>query len=209
MSRPLVIGLEGPSYSGKSTLAARLVEMLPGTGCLLPCYVDLVGDAGRVPAPRGTTAQEQLASLRAFIALDRRRSEEACERLAEASWVVADRTWLSLLAHTYAVARTGGPDVYDDARVLLTRERGLLCPSVVLYLAVSEARRRERVPAGHDRNWNADPAFNAELARFFTDEARGALTAPLHDLDGEASPERVAAQAAALVDRQLRVDGGS
>lgn len=206
---PLVIALEGPSYSGKSTLGVRLAETLGPDACLLPCYVDVAGGDANVPESRASSERAQLASLRSFVALDLLRSRDAREGLSEAAWVVADRCWLSLLAHVYAVAQTGGPDVYEAAEAALASGEGLLQPSVVLHLAVAEERRRERVPADRVDSWNADPAFNAELQEFFASRAPGLLSVPLHVVDADADAEAVHEQARGIIEamRDERVAG--
>ena len=204
MSAPFVIALEGPSYSGKSTLGSSLATALGTGACLLPCYVDVAGGDAHVPPSRADTADGQLASLRVFVDLDRRRSEAAVGCIAQATWVVADRCWLSLLAHVHAVARTGGPDVCAAAESLLQASADVLAPSAVLYLAVSEPLRRERIPVTAADRWNAEASFNAALDAFYRDVAPQVLSVPMHVLDGDTDPAAVCDQALAIVAQETR-----
>jgi len=105
-ARPFIVALDGPSDIGKSTLAQGLHESLGAEALVLPCYADLAGR--EQPPARGGDAEEQLRGLEFYLTLDRRRRATAADA-PSGTIVIADRSLLGLLAHPYAVERTGGP----------------------------------------------------------------------------------------------------
>lgn len=196
-----VLALEGPSDSGKSALASELGRALGPDTSVLPCYVDLV-DEIELPPSRGRDVDEQLDSLRFFMELDRRRG--LGPRGARESLVVADRCWLSLLAHVYAVERTGGPVAYARAQAEVAAASGLLQPDLVLFLSVSDVGRQSRVEEGEERRWFTDRAFNREIATFFAEEAPRLVPERVEVLDAEADLSTVASAAAVAIARRRR-----
>src|ERR1700686_896998 len=150
---PFIVALEGPSDSGKSTLAIGLRDVLEAPVLLLPCYADLVTDREVLPPPRASDIDAQIQGLDFFLDLDHDRRDEASQA-GSGAVVVADRCWLGLLAHAYAVERTGGPAAYDAARRRVQeRANKLLQPQLVLFLAVGSDRRHPRVEHRDKDQW--------------------------------------------------------
>jgi thymidylate kinase len=200
-SDPLIVGLEGPSDSGKSTLAAalaRIPEWQPTR--VLRCYADTV-DAGDLPPHVAGDVGQQLEAVAFFMTLDRQRRREIEHADERPKVVIADRTWLSLLAHTYAVERAGGPAAYAEARRRLTADKSLLRPDLVLVLRANVATRTARMASGDRGAWFTSPAFNAHFDRFFSEEARS-LVPRVVDLDANRPASEIAnAAVAAIGDR--------
>lgn len=166
-----VIAIEGPSDAGKSTLAGTLAGV-PGwqPARLLPCYGDLV-PPDRLPPDVGSNLEEQLEGVDFFAALDRDRQEQEVGQGEKPRIIVADRSWLSVLAHTYAVEQNGGPPAYDEARRKLQADAHLLQPDIVLMLRATDATREARMRPADRGTWFTSPAFNTHFHRFFTEEA--------------------------------------
>ena len=199
-----VIAIEGPSDSGKSTLAGALAgfpDWQPTT--LLPCYVDMVPPE-RLPPDLGRSLEEQLDGVDFFAALDHARQQQETGQAEEPRIVVADRSWLSVLAHTYAVERNGGPPAYEEARRRLAADDRLLQPDIVVVLQATDATREARMRPADRGAWFTSPAFNAHFDRFFIEEAPS-LVSRLVAVDANSSASEVASRAiAALTDAGVR-----
>lgn len=166
-----VIALEGPSDSGKSTLARHLSNVPDWQPTIvLPCYSD-IADADLLPPDVASDPARQLEGLAFFVELDRRRRESASHSKPQPRLVVADRSWLSLLAHTYAVEQSGGPAAYHDARAWLSQHDSLLRPDLVIVLCADEASREARMLSADQGAWFTSAAFNSHFRRFFDLEA--------------------------------------
>jgi thymidylate kinase len=194
---PFIVALDGPSDTGKSTLAHALCESLTVDVLVLPCYADLAGS--EQPPPRALDADAQLRSLEFYLALDRRRRELMADADQE-TIVIADRSWLGLLAHTYAIEQTGGPSAYEQARTLV-RERAseLLQPDLVLFLALDPGSRRSRVEPTEINEWHTCDTLNEQINRFFTTEALGLSLGIVDQIDAAPSPATVLASAQEVV----------
>lgn len=184
------VALEGPSDTGKSALAAGLnLAWTHGPRIVLPCYAELL-PAGQVPPERARDDAGQLDALGTFLALDRCRRGQVA-RAPRGTLVIADRCWLSLLAHTFAIEQTGGPAAYSAARKLVLSATDLLQPDLVLLLEASDERRRARTAAGDEGRWFTDPAFNAHFAEFFARELPARLRSLVEQLDADGKPRDV------------------
>jgi thymidylate kinase len=195
---PTVIAIEGPSDSGKSTLAQELAAFANWQPAgFLPCYVDLV-PPDCLPAGIGGSLEEQLKGLEFFASLDHRRQEQVATEAATVRTFVADRSWLSVLAHTYAVERSGGPAAYARARERLLQDDCLLQPDMVLVLQASDATRAARIGPADRGAWFTNRSFNAHFNQFFAEEAP-LLVPRLAIVDANRSAADVAAAALAVL----------
>jgi thymidylate kinase len=178
---PFVVALDGPSDTGKSTLARALCETLGTQVRVLPCYADLAGPGQ--PRARGKDTEEQLRGLEFYLALDRERRAMAADADPRTT-VIADRSRLGLLAHTYAIEQTGGPAAYQQARVLIQEQADeLLTPDLVLYLALDADSRRARGEAADSEAWFTSEALNEQIDRFFTSEGPDLLPGAVVKVD--------------------------
>ncbi|HEV3320304.1 MAG TPA: hypothetical protein VG053_11365 [Solirubrobacteraceae bacterium] len=193
---PFIVALDGPSDTGKSTLARGLRESLKADVLVLPCYADFAKERGLcLPPARAADVEQQLAALAGYFDLDLAR--QALLRSAPPETIViADRSWLGLVGHTYAVERTGGPQAYEQARRLtLDRARELLQPHLTLFLALAPAHRRARIEPAEAGAWFTEDAFNAQLNGFFAGEASRLAPGALETLDAGPARQVVLANA--------------
>jgi thymidylate kinase len=193
----MILAVEGPSNCGKSTLPEGLRARLGEPVLVLPCYADALPDGQSVPGPRAGDAAEQLERLEFFLEIDRHRQKQAIAA-PEAGVVIADRCWIGLLGHVYAVERTGGPAAYEAARRHVEGCAGsLLQPDLVLRLRVEAPERRKRTDEAEENEWFTSEPFNAELEGFWSQIAPGLVRAgSVQILDANAS--RAAVLAASL-----------
>jgi thymidylate kinase len=201
-ARPFIIALDGPSDTGKSTLAQGLRESFGAEVLVLPCYADLAGP--EQPSARGDDDEEQLRGLEFYLTLDRRRRGMAAGAGQEAI-VIADRSELGLLAHAYAIERTGGPAAYEQARArVIEHADGLLVPDLVLYLALdSDSRRARRETADKDA-WFTEEALNEQINRFFTSEAPRLFPGVVEQLDAAPAAPEVLRQAQRIILQRIQ-----
>lgn len=184
-----IVALDGPSDTGKSTLAEGLRSSLGLEVLVIPCYADLAEQ--ELPPARGEDADEQLQGLKFYLDIDRERREIAAAAEAN-SIVIADRSRIGLLAHTYAIEYTGGPAAYQAARALMEeRVQELLTPDLVFYLALDAAGRTARRAAGDRDAWHASEGLNEQMDHFFTNEAPGLLPGAIVSLDASPAAQDV------------------
>jgi thymidylate kinase len=190
----MILALEGPSNCGKSTLAEGLRAQLGEPVLILPCYADALPDGQSMPGPRARDATEQLERLEFFLEMDRHRREQATAA-PEARVVIADRSWIGLLGHVYAVERTGGPAAFQAARGHLEASVGsLLQPDLVLRLVVDPGERRSRAEEAEENEWFTSDSFNDELEGFWSEIAPSLVNAgPVQPLDANQSASVVLA----------------
>jgi thymidylate kinase len=203
MPQPLVIAIEGPSDSGKSTLARRLHAHFVPLGCsLMPCYVEFAGGDDCVPLGRAESPAQQLASLRTYLELDRRRAgtARACE---PATLLLLDRSPHTLLAHVLGEEATGGPPGFVACRELVRASDGLLWPDVVFYLDLDDARRAVRMDPAERTAWWTSAAFNRGFARYFLDDVGGLGPQKLELVDANPSADELFADVRARIDARL------
>lgn len=195
----MIVAIEAPSDSGKSTLVSALMTHFgEEDSALLPCYVDVAGGDGHVPAQRAQTAFEQRESLQAFLGLEAQRLQVADEAMARARVLLLDRSVYSLLAHAYAEEQTGGPAAFRDCCQLVREFEPVLWPDLVLFLDVSEENRRARTAPGDEGKWFADAPFNRAFSEYFLDDV-AKLGNELAILDADVSREDVLRQAVARI----------
>lgn len=163
----MILGIEGVSCVGKTTLAARLSTRL-NQPVVIPCYFHSSPDPTRLPAPEPFTPEHQLANIAQFLDVEDLRVSRARQALAEGRDVILDRTVDTLLAHAHAVGQMYGFDCDARARRLVTG-RPMVMPDLTIVLTTdpnvlaSRARLRTGMPTlFYDRNFSQH--FNAYLA---------------------------------------------
>ncbi|MFD0348891.1 hypothetical protein ACFQ0M_28260 [Kitasatospora aburaviensis] len=78
----MILGIEGVSCVGKTTLAAALATHL-NQPAVIPCYFHASPDPTRLPAPEPFTAEHQLANITQFLDVEDLRLAGARRALAE------------------------------------------------------------------------------------------------------------------------------
>ncbi|MEV7118262.1 AAA family ATPase [Kitasatospora griseola] len=162
----MILGIEGVSCVGKTTLAARLATHL-NRPAIVPCYYHASPDPTRLPAPEPFAADHQLANIAQFLDIEDLRLARTRQALAEGRDVILDRTVDTLLAHAHAVGRMNGFDCDDQARHLVT-SRPVAMPDLTIVLTADpdvlarRARLRKGMPTiFYDRHFSEH--FNAYL----------------------------------------------
>lgn len=162
---PLLIAVEGPCASGKTTLVNTLSRHLPAA-CVLAEYATL---APLPPFPPSTTT-DIARSLRHFLALEQTRQQAAATTGAEL-WL-ADRSPLTLIAFEDAVTALGVPGDPRLAAHLFTSAaaHGLIrAPDAYVHLTVPpHTARRRLMVRGPVRGDLTDPRFTTRQAAFFS-----------------------------------------
>ena len=134
---PGAIGLEGTPFTGKSTLAAKLVSDLNAT--LIPEHTDFDLRARDLALSLWPKDPAAAAARQAnFYKVERQRIEAAVSALAQGSSVVLDRTALSVIVYSLTRAATdgtGGISKLRDLDVLL-EDTGIRFPAVLYLLQV-------------------------------------------------------------------------
>lgn len=133
----MIIGIEGVSCVGKTTLAAALAVRLDAP-LVVPCYYHSAPDPARLPPPLTATAAEQLRNLSIFLRIEDLRRARALQAVGTGRDVILDRTLDTLLAHAHAVGRLRGFDC-DAAAWEMTREHTAGLPDLTLLLHADPA----------------------------------------------------------------------
>jgi dTMP kinase len=198
----MIVGLEGVSCVGKTSLATALAARLPGAA-IVDCYYHTAPDPGRLPQPNSPTAYEQLSNLLMLMQLEALRRDRALHAQRRGHLVILDRTVDTLLAHAHAIGRLRGFDCDAAARALVL-EHPIVVPDVTLLLRAGPdvlAKRAARRPGMPSILY--DPEFTEHFNSYF----QGPLaplcvpldaTAPLHDLAEQATAAVGQAQPAAF-----------
>jgi thymidylate kinase len=152
-----MIGIEGVSCTGKTTLAAalgrRLAATMPGPAggaCVVPCYYHAAPDPRVLSDPDVRDEAGQLAALAALLDVEQLRSRQARGALGQGRTVVLDRTVDTLLAHVRGVGRMRGLDATVPARALVNAaiSRGdVAVPAVTLLLEAGHEALARRAAA--------------------------------------------------------------
>ncbi|MFJ2862699.1 hypothetical protein [Kitasatospora sp. NPDC087314] len=187
----MILGIEGVSCVGKTTLAAMLAPHLDQP-TVIPCYFHASPDPTRLPTPEPFTADHQLANIAQFLEVEDLRLTQARQVLADGRDVILDRTVDTLLAHAHAVGRMNGFDCDDQAQRTVT-SRAVAMPDLTIVLTadpdvlVRRARLRKGMPTiFYDRHFSEH--FNA-----YFDHPLAPAVARLDTTTGP--PEELAARA--------------
>ena len=100
-----VIALEGPSYSGKTTLRRAIEMAFPiGAICVVPEYVEVAGGSSHIPPAPAESTEQELCDLQFFLELDQFRWKRSRGAAPTATLALLDRSIHTLLAHRYAIS---------------------------------------------------------------------------------------------------------
>ena len=216
----MILALEGPNCSGKTTLACALRDALPGTsqvGWLAPHggptrqaarpgaegrEGTLQAEYARLQTMQPASIQEELALQRRYLSLVRTRVRAIRTAAEGAEFVIADRDVWSFFAHGWA--RFQGPfrsgrSAFGALFGELTNEPYVADFTVVLEVShpawlARAARRAQRL---HPLLF--EPAFYGALQDGYR-RAVGLLGESALLLDGDTPPEALTAQVRARID---------
>lgn len=160
----MIIGIEGVSCVGKTTLSAALATHM-NEPAVIPCYYHASPDPSRLPSPEPFTASHQLANIAQLLDIEDLRVARAREATRAGKDVILDRTVDTLLAHGHSVGRMNDFDCDAAARRLVT-ERQVAMPDLTIVLTADpdvverRASLRENMPTiFYDRHFSKH--FNA------------------------------------------------
>jgi thymidylate kinase len=191
-----IVALEGPSYSGKTTLSRQLVARFGKSRTLVcPDYVEVAGGCDEVPrAPRRSVLGEFL-SLRFFLNLDRRRWEQSLREASGHTLVILDRSLHTLLAHTFAIEMVYEKPIFERALKIVAKEPRII-PHQVLYLDApqEELERRAEVRANRSARLFRDRDYNAAFREYFVPGLRWNVSS-CAELDATLGPAELAKRA--------------
>lgn len=200
----LVVAVDGPSDSGKSTLIAGLSRHFAGEDpVVMPCYVD---QASGSDVPEFTTdVDEQMEAVDFYLGLETERARSLAGIDGPKKLIILDRSVYTLVAHSYAVEQLHGAAVYERCKAKVATEAEVIIPEIVLYLDAGVEERDTRADPQDRNKWFTDPRFNDEIRIFFLKRfpACGAAS-ELHVLDASRPATAVLSDAVAIVTSNLR-----
>ncbi|MFD5425520.1 hypothetical protein [Streptomyces sp. NPDC127084] len=196
----MILGLEGPSYGGKTSALGRL-RRVPAMqdAMFFSCYVKSFARREDIPPPSTQSAAEQVEAFMTFMEIEAERVRVARRH---GGLVVLDRTVDTLLAHAHAVDEIHGFGVLPELRQRV-EEMPHLRPDCTLYLDVApELLHLRRKAAGHheveQEYFLHDPAFLARFRDYFCSRARRPAAREIAVASGDGDRQETAAVVQAL-----------
>ena len=201
---PRLISLDGPSASGKSTLARRLAKSFDLE--VVPELRDWV--KGRFP-PRPITFDEHIVRQRWFLQVDLERHQYAADAMNGGKSALIDRGPLEHFRFQYACAAAGqwppAIAVLDEVAQAIGDGR-LRLPKAVLFLDASRDQCMARQSADQQRRIrgrdNFDETFFAAEREFMLEVLRPHWPA-VRVIDADADAEQVFTQAHELLEKEV------
>lgn len=132
----MIIGLEGVSCVGKTTLANALADRLPAVA--VACYFHAAPDPSWLPEPTAATAAEQLDNLVQLLRVEALRRHTVVQAVTDGHTVILDRTVDTLLAHAHAMGRLYSFDCDEQARAMVLSGPAVI-PDLTLLLSADPA----------------------------------------------------------------------
>jgi len=136
------IGIEGPSFAGKTTLCEELARQFPRHYGVVPEYVTYAGGETKFPAFPPTTNEAALAAFHFFMQIEERRQSDAASKPTD--HVIFDRSLFTLAAYEYAVSPKTGVDVLSEVEKAIEQRRSWW-PNIIVVLELSPAEITRRV----------------------------------------------------------------
>ena len=198
----MIIGIEGVSCTGKTTLALALAARL-GSTSVIPCYYHAAPDPSVLSALQANSEQDQLDALAIHLDIELLRLSCVQTAVERGCRVVLDRTVDTLLAHLRAVGEMNGLNVAGQARALVAERIGqglAVVPEVTLLLKADHevladrARTRMAMPALY-----YDSVFTCGFHSHFQDP----LTPTCLTVDASRTLDQVLDQAFAVLEPHL------
>ncbi|MBD0743977.1 hypothetical protein [Streptomyces sp. CBMA152] len=196
----MILGLEGPSYGGKTSALGQLRWVPAMQGAMIfPCYVKSFTRREDIPTPSTQSADEQVEAFMRFMEIEANRVHGARQR---GGLIVLDRTVDTLLAHAHAMDELYGFGVLPELRRRV-QELPHLRPDHTLYLDVApELLHLRRKAAGHHElepeYFLHDPAFLSHFRDYFCHAAHRPVAREMAVADGDGDRQETAAVVQAL-----------
>ena len=192
-----IIALEGPSYSGKSTLAQGLKRELQSQYkvAILHDYVVAAGGSERIPYTPAKTPEEEIEALKFFLDLDQHRWMKGLSKCKNPKIVLIDRSVHTLLAHRFALTQTTELSVFSRSCQIALEHSGVIWPQRVFYIDITQeglnARYRKYRPGSRRKCQKhveifQDPNYNEAFRGYFIPKIQYTST-PVIIFDGLSS----------------------
>jgi thymidylate kinase len=141
MSRPFIVGIEGPCCAGKTTLGHALLDELEQRLRLayIRDYADWVGGGRHLPPPNPGSLADEQAALRQLLAIEADRSAAARAEMPKLDLILIDRSVHTLAAHCAGLTALTGLDHDTTGTRVIHSSDAPLWPDLVLYLDVDQA----------------------------------------------------------------------
>ncbi|PKV89920.1 hypothetical protein [Streptomyces sp. TLI_146] len=196
----MILGLEGPSYGGKTSALGQLRWVPAMRGAMFfPCYVKSFIRREDIPTPSTRSADEQVEAFMKFMEIEANRVHAARQH---GGLIVLDRTVDTLLAHAHAMDEMYGFEVLPELRRRV-QDLPHLRPDHTLYLDVApELLHLRRKAAGHHEvepeYFLHDPAFLSHFRDYFCRPADRPVARETAVADGDGDRQETAAVVQAL-----------
>lgn len=135
------IGIEGPSFAGKTTLCEELAQQFPWRYSVISEYVSYAGGETRFPVFPPKTREEAFAAFQFFILIEEQRQKDAASKSTDR--VIFDRSIFTLAAFEYAVSPRTGINILSEIEALVENRREWW-PHVIVILELSPAEITRR-----------------------------------------------------------------
>jgi len=189
----IIAALEGPSYSGKSTLQAHLRERLAFERIIsLPCYVDAAGGSQNVPRAPAKNIEEQFRAFEFFLDLDQRRTSSGLETCPDPDIILMDRSVHTLLAHMFSVMKLFRWPVFERSCSIASQASRITWPNLILYIDAPQQILSSRYPPviSTEEMLFTDPKYNEGFKNYFIPRPRYTDT-EMVVLDGQSKSDEL------------------
>lgn len=160
----IILGIEGPSHAGKSTFVELIRDKLNEIGYSVisfPCYMDSINqvERARIPVDTSISIKDEMNALALFIQVEKSR-RNYIKNNRNLDVVILDRTFITLLAHNYAMTKLTKIDFYKPTLNLLTRHfHELVLPDFFVYINTAQKIMNKRYPI-NDTSVFCNPVYN-------------------------------------------------
>lgn len=170
----ITIGIEGPSFAGKSTLSKLMDNQLLLRGyksMLFPCYMQSIDVAEKLSMPMDqfVTLEEEVRALKIFLQIESNRKKSIQEK-SYLDFVILDRTVFTLLAHNYALEAMTKNNFYKTACSLISDQiANVIVPDIIIYVDTNQEELNRRYPL-EEKTIFTNPEFNQLFKKFYYDQ---------------------------------------
>jgi len=196
----MVIAVEGPSNTGKSTLLSGIDNHLDiERYTVLPCYVTFAGGEQQVPNAPAESVEEELRAQNFYRNLDHERMLSIQNNSAISDLVIMDRSIHTILAHAYAVSKIKNIPVYRESQRLALRDPRITWPYAIIYLDTPEdvlSRRYRRSDSSIGIFSNT--SYNRHYRKYFLGDISN-IYASLEVLDSQHDIDELRSRATEII----------
>jgi thymidylate kinase len=159
----LKLALEGPSCSGKSSLAHSLSIALQDVTIAMD-YAHLLSRE-IMPGVPAASLEDELQDLTFLLSVDRQRMR--CFVRSNPKLLILDRSVHTLLAHRYALTKLQIYDVFKASVQLAKANMNVAWPDLILYLDVPQTVLETRYRSRSTRTVFMEESYNCAFREYF------------------------------------------